>query len=122
MTLNKFISLIASVSTLTLAFNARGAETGRLQFKDIGAISEWRSDGPVTVYVQDKMDQWYKVDMYEACMSENTKDGVQFLTARDFDTNKMVSRVVVDHHICRVTEIAKVKAPPPSAKGPLNTK
>ena len=122
MSLNKILSLIVSLNAFAHAFSAHSAETVRLQFKDIGAITEWRSDGPVTVYVKDKGARWYKVDMYEACMSENTKDGVQFLTARDFDTDKMVSRVVVDHHICRVTGIAKVAVPPPSAKGPLNTK
>ena len=112
---------ILPLAFLLTASAAYGAETP-LQFKDIGAITEWRGDGPVTVYIKDKIDQWYKVDMYEACMSENTKDGVQFLTTRDFDTDKMISRVVVNHHICKVTAITKVAAPPASAKGPSSTK
>lgn len=112
---------ILPLALLLIVGAAYGGEP-RLQFKDIGTITEWRGDGPVTVYVKDKMDLWYKVDMYEACMAENTREGVQFLTTRDFDTDKPISRVVVDHHICKVTGITKVSAPPPSAKGPLNTK
>lgn len=112
---------ILPLAFLLTASAAYGGEP-RLQFKDIGTITEWRGDGPVTVYVKDKADQWYKVDMYEACMTENTKDGVQFLTTRDFDTDKPISRVVVDHHICKVTGITKVAAPPAKTNGPTSTK
>lgn len=115
MTPNKTLSLILLASTLAAPFVALGAEA-RLQFRDIGTITDWRGDGPATVYVKDKADQWYKAEMLEACMSENTKDGVQFLTARDFDTNQLVSRVVVDHHICMVTSITKVATPPATGK------
>ncbi len=113
MTLNKLIPLVALFSLA--AFGARGTDLP-LQFKDIGGVKEWRADGAAIVYVKNDSNQWYKVEMYEACMTQNTQKGVQFLTERDFDTNQPVSKVVVDHHICVVTSISKVSAPSPTAK------
>jgi hypothetical protein len=122
MTPNKIFVQALTATAVVLASSAHGADAPRLQLRDVGAIEEWRGDGPTIVYVKNKTDQWYKVELYESCMSEDTSKGVQFLTTRDFDTDKMVSRVVVNRHICRVVWIETVKTPPKTAKGPTTAK
>ena len=84
-----------------------------LQFTDIGNVKDWRGAGDTTVYIMDKAGQWYRAEMVEACMTLNTKNGISFITETDPDTKARVSKVVVDRHICTVTSLAKVAAPPP---------
>src|SRR4051812_43065487 len=93
--------LIALTLGTLIAGGAAAAESKpALQFKDIGDVKDWRADGPITVYVKDQANQWYKVTMIEGCMTLNTKSGVKFMTEIDPTTSAKVSKVVVDRHIC----------------------
>lgn len=83
-----------------------------LQFTDLGGVRSWKAGGAAVVFVRSKDDQWYKADLAEPCMSFNASKGINFLTETEPETNSRVSKVVVDRHICTVTALTKIDAPP----------
>jgi len=92
---------------------AQAAETpsAQIHFNELDGVSSCRSGGEATVFVKDRMGQWYKADLAETCMSLDTKKGISFLTETDPDTKVKTSKVTVDHHICIVTSMSKVASP-----------
>lgn len=87
-----------------------------IQFSDLGSVRSWRVGGDTVIFVKDKSEQWYKAEMLETCMKLDTTKGVKFITELDPETNKKFSAVVVDRHICHITSLTKVAAPPEAAK------
>lgn len=87
-----------------------------LQFTDLGGVRSWRAAGDAVVFVKNTSEQWYRAEMAETCMKLDTKKGVSFLTETDPDTKEKMSKVVVDHHICRVISLTKIDPPPTIAK------
>jgi len=82
-----------------------------LQIADLGGIEEWRAGGDNLVYIKDDQNQWYKVEMQEACMKLDTKKGISFTTEVG-DRSTKYSSVVVGHYECRITSITKIESPP----------
>src|SRR5262245_54832557 len=101
---SKFMYAVAAALLAPLASLAADA---RLLFKEIGQIKEWRAEGAAVVYVKNESGQWHKAEMYEACMTLDTKNGISFLTEPD-PTYGLVSKVKVGRRICTVYSLTKV--------------
>ena len=83
-----------------------------IHFADLKGVRSWRAGGDNIVYVRSISGQWYKAVMAETCMALDTKKGISFDTETDPATQEKVSKVVVDRHICRVTSLTQIDAPP----------
>ena len=79
-------------------------------FKDIGGVTSWKAGGDTVVFVKNRADQWYRVDMAETCMALDTKKGINFIVETDPETKARTNAVVVDRHICKVTSLKPVPA------------
>lgn len=109
--MKSYIRIILAAALAGIPISAMAAETAPLQFSDLGGVKSWKAGGDTTVFVKSKSDQWYRVDMLETCMKYDTSKGVNFLTELDPDTNKKVSKVMVERRICQVTSMKKVDSP-----------
>jgi hypothetical protein len=95
---------------LALPLTAYAADEPIL-FNEIGGVKSWRSGGDALVFVLSKSDQWYRAELGETCMSQDTSKGVRFLTENDPATMTKSNRVVVNRSICTVISLTKVDAP-----------
>ena len=80
-------------------------------FSDIGGVRTWKKGSDTVVFIKNKADQWYKVQLREACMAYDTKKGISFIVETDPETQKRFNAVVVARHICRVSSLTKVASP-----------
>ena len=92
---------------------ASPAVTDQVAPDDIGDIGAWRKGGDRIVYVQNGQNQWYRVDMQQACMKYDTSKGIRFLTEKDDQVGRY-SVVDVGHRECRVKSITQTNTPPPA--------
>lgn len=83
-----------------------------LHFNQLGGVAGWQAGGDTVVFVKNRAAQWFEAKMVEACMALDTKKGIKFITDTDPETRVRISKVVVNRHICRVTSLTKVDAPP----------
>ncbi len=104
------LAIVAFVGFVSVA-QAAEVPLAQIHFNELDGVSSWRSGGEATVFVKDRMGQWYKAELAETCMSLDTKKGISFLTETDPDTKVKTSKVTVDHHICIVTSMSKVPSP-----------
>jgi hypothetical protein len=106
-----YIRIIIAAAFAGVPISVMAAEAAPLQFTDLGGIKTWKAGGDTTVFVKSKSDQWYRADMLETCMKYDTAKGVNFITELDPETNKKVSKVIVERRICQVTSLKKVDSP-----------
>jgi hypothetical protein len=80
-------------------------------FADIGGVRSWKKGSDTVVFIKNKADQWYKVELQEACMAYDTKSGISFVVETDPETQRKSNAVVVARHICRVASLTRVASP-----------
>jgi len=103
------------------AHAAERPKTNMLEFtfSDLRGVTSWKKGSDTVVFIKNRANTWYKVEMREPCMAYDTKQGINFIVETDPENNSRTNAVVVERRICKVTSIIKVPSPDmttPSAK------
>lgn len=107
---------VFTIGLLTLSVAAQAQAPARpapkLQFADVGAVAAWKPGGPRLLFIEDKKNQWYRVDLLEPCMDLFPGKEPTFVTETDLEGQRF-SGVELEHHQCTVTNLVKITEPPP---------
>ena len=102
------LMMTAAIPAVAAADTPSG-ETG-IPFARHGGIRDWRADGNRTLYIEGRLNHWYRAELMSPCHGLNFANAIRFISEPG-DRFDRFSKIVVDGQVCHVSSLTKAEKP-----------